>query len=78
MNVVTNKLKSGDSSSVVVGSGYLYAGLSDNIANPFNITDEERAAMVEIGYIEGDATLQALTSKLPTMAKLVKSTQTRK
>ena len=59
MNVVTNKLKSGNSSSVIVGSGYLYAGLSDSIANPFSITDEERAAMVEVGYIEGDATLKA-------------------
>ena len=59
MNVVTNKLRSGKDSSVIVGSGYLYACLADDIANPFTITSEERAKMEEIGYIESDATLRA-------------------
>lgn len=59
MNVVRNNLKSGKSSSVVVGSGYLYACDADKVANPYAITDEERAAFDEIGYIESDAVLSA-------------------
>lgn len=59
MNVVKNNLKSGKTSSVVVGSGYLYACEYDQIANPYAITAEERAAFDEIGYIENDAVLSA-------------------
>lgn len=59
MNIVTNKLKSGNDSSVVVGSGYLYACLAGSIANPYEITDEEKALMEEIGYIESNAVLTA-------------------
>lgn len=42
-----------------VGSGYLYACEYDQIANPYAITAEERAAFDEIGYIESDAVLSA-------------------
>lgn len=59
MNIVKNNLKSGKTSSVVVGSGYLYACEYDQIANPYAITVEERAAFDEIGYIESDAVLSA-------------------
>ena len=59
MNVVRNNLKSGQTSSVVVGSGYLYACDADKIANPYKITEEERAAFEEIGYIEDSAVLKA-------------------
>lgn len=59
MNVVRNNLKSGKTSSVVVGSGYLYACDADKIANPYAITAEERATFDEIGYIESDAVLSA-------------------
>lgn len=59
MNVVRNNLKSGKTSSVVVGSGYLYACEYDQIANPYAITAEERANFDEIGYIESDAVLSA-------------------
>ena len=59
MSVVTNKLRSGKESSVVVGSGYLYACLADDIADPFNISAAEREAMEEIGYIESNAVLKA-------------------
>lgn len=59
MNVGTNKLRSGSESSVVVGSGYLYACPEKTIKNPYAITDEERAAMEEIGYIESNAVLSA-------------------
>lgn len=59
MNVVTNSLRSGDNSSVVVGSGYLYAAKHSDIKNPYAITPAEREAMTEIGYIEAKAVLNA-------------------
>lgn len=64
MNVVKNNLKSGKTSSVVVGSGYLYACDADKIANPYAITAEERAAFEEIGYIESDAVLSAAATSV--------------
>lgn len=59
MNVVRNNLKSGKQSEAVVGSGYLYACIYDSIKNPYAITEEERAAFDEIGYIEDSAVLKA-------------------
>lgn len=59
MHVVTNKLRGGEKSSVVVGSGYLYAGIADDFENPFELTDADKEKLVEIGYIESDATLKA-------------------
>lgn len=65
MNVGTNKLRSGNESSVVVGSGYLYACPANAIKNPYNITETERAAMEEIGYIESNAVLSAKATSTP-------------
>ena len=59
MKVVTNSLRSGKDSSVVIGSGYLYAAKSADIQNPYQITKAERDSMVEIGYIESSAVLSA-------------------
>lgn len=59
MNVVSNNLKNGKTSDVVVGSGYLYACEYSKIANPYAITDSELELFEEIGYIESNATLSA-------------------
>ena len=59
MNVVTNTLQSGQDSSVIVGSGYLFAAKEKDIKNPYAITAAEREAMTEIGYIEANAVLSA-------------------
>ena len=59
MNYVSNNLKSGDKSGVVVGSGYLYACIADEIADRYNLTAEDLEKFDEIGYIEADAVLTA-------------------
>lgn len=59
MNVYSNNLRGGEQSSVVVGSGFLYAVEYDRVANPYAITDEEMALFEEIGYIESNAVLKA-------------------
>ena len=59
MNYVQNTLKSGEKSGVVVGSGYLYAALYNEISNPYKLTAEDLAKFTEIGYIESDAVLTA-------------------
>ena len=59
MNYVSNNLKSGEKSGVVVGSGYLYACIADEITNPYKITEEDLEKFTEIGYIESDAVLTA-------------------
>lgn len=64
MHVVTNKLRGGEESSVIVGSGYLYAIDADKIENPFDMTAEDIEKLIEIGYIQGDATLKATAASV--------------
>ncbi|MBE7004169.1 MAG: hypothetical protein E7425_07790 [Ruminococcaceae bacterium] len=64
MHVVTNKLRGGEKSSVIVGSGYLYAIDADTIENPFDMSAEDVDKLIEIGYIQGDATLKATAASV--------------
>lgn len=47
--------------NIILGSGQLYLGLCDNIADLANLTPEEEAALINVGAIESGATLEIET-----------------
>ena len=56
-----------DTTSVVLGSGRLYAAKARDISNVFDLTAEDKAKLVDLGYIKANA-------KLVSKAKVVTAT----